>query len=41
MSPDGDGSVIVCMHFQVELMQLFKKFFYGDLYDELLTSARL
>jgi shikimate O-hydroxycinnamoyltransferase len=38
---DGDGSVIVCMHFQVELMQLFKKFFYGDLYDELLTSARL
>jgi shikimate O-hydroxycinnamoyltransferase len=40
MSPDGDGSVIVCMHFQVELMQLFKKFFYGDLY-ELFSSARL
>ena len=40
LSPDGDGSVIVCMHFQVELMQLFKKFFYGDLY-ELFTSARL
>ncbi|GAU20535.1 hypothetical protein TSUD_130930 [Trifolium subterraneum] len=40
-SPDDDGSVIVCMNFQVELMQIFKKFFYGDLYDELLTSARL
>jgi shikimate O-hydroxycinnamoyltransferase len=31
MNPDGDGSVIICMHFQVEHMQLFKKFFYGDL----------
>jgi shikimate O-hydroxycinnamoyltransferase len=40
MSPVGDGSVIVCMHFQVELMQLFKKFFYGDLYD-MFTAARL
>jgi shikimate O-hydroxycinnamoyltransferase len=30
-NPDGDGSVTVCMHFQVELMQLFKKFFYGNL----------
>ena len=40
LSPDEDSSVIVCMHFQVELMQLFKKFFYGDLY-ELFTSARL
>ncbi|XP_058782328.1 hydroxycinnamoyl-CoA:piscidic acid hydroxycinnamoyltransferase-like [Vicia villosa] len=40
LSPDGDGSVIVCVHFQVELMQLFKKFFYEDLY-ELFRSARL
>ncbi|PNX99233.1 hydroxycinnamoyl-coenzyme A shikimate/quinate hydroxycinnamoyltransferase [Trifolium pratense] len=40
MSPDGDGSVIVCMHFQVELMKLFKKFFYGDLY-KLFSSSRL
>ncbi|KAK2407005.1 spermidine hydroxycinnamoyl transferase [Trifolium repens] len=40
-SPDGDGSVIVCMYFQVELMQLFKKYFYGDLHDELFTAARL
>ncbi|GAU20534.1 hypothetical protein TSUD_130920 [Trifolium subterraneum] len=35
MSPDGDGSVIVCMHFQVELMQLFKKFFYGEIKSNL------
>lgn len=40
LGPDRDGSVIVCMHFQVELMELFKKFFYEDLYD-LFTSARL
>ncbi|AES70178.1 putative shikimate O-hydroxycinnamoyltransferase [Medicago truncatula] len=40
LSPDEDGSAIVCMHFQVELMQLFKKFFYEDIY-ELFTSARL
>ncbi|CAK8565515.1 unnamed protein product [Lathyrus sativus] len=39
-SPDGDGSVIVCMHFQVELMDLLKKTFYEDLYG-LFTSARL
>ncbi|XP_004500005.1 hydroxycinnamoyl-CoA:piscidic acid hydroxycinnamoyltransferase-like [Cicer arietinum] len=39
-SPDDDASVTVCMHFQVELMQLFKKFFYEDLY-ELITSAKL
>ncbi|XP_058768646.1 hydroxycinnamoyl-CoA:piscidic acid hydroxycinnamoyltransferase-like [Vicia villosa] len=40
LSPDGDGSVIVCMHFQVDLMELFKKIFYEDLYG-LFTSARL
>ncbi|XP_061364403.1 spermidine hydroxycinnamoyl transferase-like [Gastrolobium bilobum] len=30
-SPDGDGSVIVSMHFQMAHMQLFKKFFYDDI----------
>nr|KYP33676.1 Anthranilate N-benzoyltransferase protein 2 [Cajanus cajan] len=28
LSPEGDGSVIVSMHFQIAHMQLFKKFFY-------------
>ncbi|CAJ2639688.1 unnamed protein product [Trifolium pratense] len=40
LNPNGDGSVIVCMHFQVALMQIFKKFFYGDI-NELFTSAKL
>ncbi|KAK2387333.1 spermidine hydroxycinnamoyl transferase [Trifolium repens] len=40
LNPNGDGSVIVCMHFQVALMEIFKKFFYGDI-NELFTSARL
>ncbi|XP_061364408.1 spermidine hydroxycinnamoyl transferase-like [Gastrolobium bilobum] len=30
-SPEGDGSVIVFMHFQIECMQLFEKFFYEDI----------
>ncbi|XP_061364404.1 spermidine hydroxycinnamoyl transferase-like [Gastrolobium bilobum] len=30
-SPEGDGSVIVSMHFQIEHIQLFKKFFYEDI----------
>ena len=29
-SPDEDGSVIARVHFQVELVQIFKKFFYAD-----------
>ncbi|KAJ1407942.1 Transferase [Sesbania bispinosa] len=28
LSPEGDGSVIVCMHFQVAHIQLFKTLFY-------------
>lgn len=31
LSPDGDGSVLVCLHFQIALLELFKKFFYGDI----------
>jgi hypothetical protein len=38
--PNRDYSVIVCMHFQVGLFQLYSKYFCQDLY-ELFTSARL
>ncbi|KAK7316730.1 hypothetical protein RJT34_00403 [Clitoria ternatea] len=31
LGPEGDGSVVVVMHFQVIHMQLFKKFFYEDI----------
>jgi shikimate O-hydroxycinnamoyltransferase len=31
LSPDGDGSVIVSLHFQVAHLELFKKFFYKDI----------
>ncbi|XP_058782337.1 hydroxycinnamoyl-CoA:piscidic acid hydroxycinnamoyltransferase-like [Vicia villosa] len=31
LSPDGDGSVLVCLHFQIAHLELFKKFFYGDI----------
>nr|AFK47698.1 unknown [Lotus japonicus] len=31
LSPDGDGSVIVSMFFQMSNMQLFKEFFYADI----------
>ncbi|KAG4377428.1 hypothetical protein AAZX31_18G107300 [Glycine max] len=30
-SPDGDGSIILSIHFQMEHMQLFKKYFYEDM----------
>jgi shikimate O-hydroxycinnamoyltransferase len=40
LNPNGDDSVIVCMHFQFALMQIFKKFFYEDI-NELFTSAKL
>nr|KYP36548.1 Anthranilate N-benzoyltransferase protein 2 [Cajanus cajan] len=30
LSPEGDGSVIVSIHFQIAHMQLFKKLFYED-----------
>ncbi|PNX71937.1 hydroxycinnamoyl-coenzyme A shikimate/quinate hydroxycinnamoyltransferase [Trifolium pratense] len=41
LNPNGDGSVIVDMHLQVAVMQSFKKFFYGDLYELFATAARL
>lgn len=41
LSPDGDGSVVVCMHFQVAHMQLLKKFFYEDVYEMCTPSSRL
>ena len=31
LSPHGDGSVIVSMHFQIAHMQLFKKYFYENI----------
>ncbi|KAJ1441392.1 Transferase [Sesbania bispinosa] len=31
LSPEGDGSVIVCLHFQEAHIQLFKDFFYRDI----------
>jgi len=31
LSHDGDGSVLVCLHFQIACLELFKKFFYGDI----------
>ncbi|CAJ2639149.1 spermidine hydroxycinnamoyl transferase-like [Trifolium pratense] len=31
LSPDGDGSVIVSLHFQIAHLELFKKFFYEDI----------
>ncbi|GAU20539.1 hypothetical protein TSUD_130970 [Trifolium subterraneum] len=31
LSPDGDGSVLVCLHFQIAHLELFNKFFYGDI----------
>ncbi|XP_027190269.1 hydroxycinnamoyl-CoA:piscidic acid hydroxycinnamoyltransferase-like [Cicer arietinum] len=31
LSSEGDGSVIVCLHFQIAHLELFKKFFYGDI----------
>ncbi|XP_058752445.1 hydroxycinnamoyl-CoA:piscidic acid hydroxycinnamoyltransferase-like [Vicia villosa] len=31
LNPDGDGSVIVCLHFQIAHLELFNKFFYGDI----------
>ncbi|GAU12647.1 hypothetical protein TSUD_121380 [Trifolium subterraneum] len=31
LSPDGDGSVIVCLHFQIAHLELFNKFFYEDI----------
>ncbi|XP_058788216.1 hydroxycinnamoyl-CoA:piscidic acid hydroxycinnamoyltransferase-like [Vicia villosa] len=31
LSPDGDGSILVCLHFQNAHLELFKKFFYGDI----------
>lgn len=31
LSPDGDGSVLVCLHFQIQHLPLFKSFFYGDI----------
>ncbi|GAU12650.1 hypothetical protein TSUD_121420 [Trifolium subterraneum] len=31
LSPDGDGSVNVCLHFQIAHLELFKKFFYEDI----------
>ncbi|XP_058782348.1 hydroxycinnamoyl-CoA:piscidic acid hydroxycinnamoyltransferase-like [Vicia villosa] len=30
-SPDEDGSVLVCLHFQIAHLELFKKFFYEDI----------
>ncbi|QCD79443.1 shikimate O-hydroxycinnamoyltransferase [Vigna unguiculata] len=30
-SPDGDGSVILVLHFQVEHMELFKNYFYEEI----------
>lgn len=30
-SPDGDGSVILVLHFQDEHMQLFKNYFYTEI----------
>jgi len=31
LSPNGDGSVIVCLYFQIAHFGLFKEFFYGDI----------
>ncbi|XP_058784283.1 hydroxycinnamoyl-CoA:piscidic acid hydroxycinnamoyltransferase-like [Vicia villosa] len=31
LSPDEDGSVLVCLHFQIAHLELFKKFFYEDI----------
>ncbi|GAU12649.1 hypothetical protein TSUD_121410 [Trifolium subterraneum] len=31
LSPNGDGSVIVSLHFQIAHLELFKKFFYEDI----------
>ncbi|WJX31788.1 shikimate O-hydroxycinnamoyltransferase [Trifolium repens] len=31
LSPDGDGSVLVCLHFQIAHLELFNKFFYEDI----------
>jgi shikimate O-hydroxycinnamoyltransferase len=31
LGPDGDGSIIVCLHFQIAHLELFNKFFYEDI----------
>ncbi|CAI8585134.1 unnamed protein product [Vicia faba] len=31
LTPDGDGSILVCLHFQIAHLELFKKFFYEDI----------
>ncbi|WJX31789.1 shikimate O-hydroxycinnamoyltransferase [Trifolium repens] len=31
LSPEGDGSVHVCLHFQIAHLELFNKFFYQDI----------
>ncbi|PNX85349.1 hydroxycinnamoyl-coenzyme A shikimate/quinate hydroxycinnamoyltransferase, partial [Trifolium pratense] len=31
LSPEGDGSVHVCLHFQIARLELFNKFFYEDI----------
>ena len=31
LTSDGDGSILVCLHFQIACLKLFKKFFYGDI----------
>ncbi|KAL2322582.1 hypothetical protein Fmac_026961 [Flemingia macrophylla] len=38
LSPEGDGSVFVPVHFQIEYMQPFKKFFYEDICNMKLRS---
>ncbi|KAK7305046.1 hypothetical protein VNO77_42945 [Canavalia gladiata] len=32
LGPEGDGSIVVNMHFQITHLQLFKRFFYEDLF---------
>lgn len=31
LSPDEDGSILVCLHFQIAHLELFNKFFYEDI----------